>query len=104
MVTSLFATPEGRASVQAAGWALPVAAIDVVNPTESAGNGGLAIRTGPGLALGWRGPSRRPSAASRPRPMLSPGNICWWILTRRTATPDRRYGSGKTEARDFARS
>ena len=74
-VASPFATPEGKASVQAAGWALPVAAIDVMNPTESAGNGGLAIRTGPGLTLGWRGLRDGPLRLPAPWLMLSPGNI-----------------------------
>ncbi|MFY9821516.1 MAG: hypothetical protein WAM82_09040, partial [Thermoanaerobaculia bacterium] len=48
---SPLAAVAGRAPIHLAGWALPVAVIDVANPTEAAGIGGLAVQADAGLTL-----------------------------------------------------
>jgi hypothetical protein len=52
---SPFATAAGEARAERSGWTLAVSIIDVNQPTEVAGSGGLAIQTGTGLTLSWRG-------------------------------------------------
>jgi hypothetical protein len=72
---SPFAKPAGQAAIQRAGWILPVAAIDVTNPTEAAGIGGLAIQGSQGLTLGWRGLRDGPIRLPNPWVALWPGLV-----------------------------
>ena len=70
---SPLARAAGRAPIHRAGWALPVATIDVANPVEASGIGGLAVQTGAGLTLGWRGLREGPARLPAPWVALSPG-------------------------------
>lgn len=72
---SPFAKADGKAKVLQAGWALPVAMIDVNQPTEAAGIGGIAVNTAQGLALGWRGLRGGPAQLTKPWIALAPGLI-----------------------------
>ena len=72
---SPYATPGGTAQIQHAAWALPVAQIDVANPTDASGGGGLVAQTGPGLALRWRGLRDGPISLPAPWIGLWPGLI-----------------------------
>ena len=72
---SPFATAGGKAKVAQAGWALPVAMIDVNQPTEAAGIGGIAVNAMQGLTLGWRGLRGGPAQLSKPWVTLAPGLI-----------------------------
>src|SRR5260370_838614 len=72
---SPFATAGGKAKVAQAGWALPVAMIDVNQPTEAAGVGGIAVNTMQGLTLGWRGLHGGPAQLTKPWVTLAPGLI-----------------------------
>jgi hypothetical protein len=74
-VASPFAGPVGRAKVHRAGWALPVAAIDVTHPTEAAGAGGLAVQTGDGLTLTWAGLQDGPVRLPAPWVVVWPGVV-----------------------------
>ncbi|WP_437912531.1 hypothetical protein WME73_36275 [Sorangium sp. So ce302] len=69
---SPFANVEGSAPIRRAGWALPVAAIDVAHPTEAAGSGALAVQAESGLTLGWSGLREGPIRLPRPWIVLSP--------------------------------
>jgi len=64
-----------EAAIARAGWALPVAMIDVNAPTEAAGNGGLAVHAKDGLTLGWRGLREGPVRLRAPWVSLWPGLI-----------------------------
>jgi hypothetical protein len=72
---SPFAQVDGKAMVAQAGWALPVAMIDVNQPTEAAGIGGIAVNTAQGLTLGWRGLRSGPAQLTKPWVTLAPGLI-----------------------------
>ena len=72
-VESPFAAVAGSARILRAGWALPVATIDVANPTEAAGIGGLAVQTEAGLTLDWRGLRDGPVRLPSPWIALAPG-------------------------------
>lgn len=73
--SSPFAGVAGRGPVQRAGWALPVATIDVTNPTEAAGIGGLALQARDGLTVQWRGLRQGPVRLPAPWVALWPGLI-----------------------------
>jgi hypothetical protein len=72
---SPFAKVDGKAKVAQAGWALPVAMIDVNQPTEAAGIGGIAVNTVEGLTLDWRGLRSGPAQLTKPWITLAPGLI-----------------------------
>jgi hypothetical protein len=72
---SPFATSTGEARIERAGWTHPVSIIDVNNPTEAAGSGGLAIQTGIGLTLSWRGLQEGPIHLRKPWIVGGPGLI-----------------------------
>jgi hypothetical protein len=72
-VESPFAEVTGRAPIHRAGWTLPVATIDVANPVEAAGIGGLAVQTDAGLTLNWRGLRDGPVRLPSPWIALAPG-------------------------------
>ena len=74
-MTSPFAAVAGDARIQRSGWTLPVSIIDINNPTEAAGSGGLAIQTDKGLTLGWRGLREGPIQLRKPWIAGSPGLI-----------------------------
>src|SRR5439155_26639301 len=52
---SPFVDLAGPAPIHRAAWSLPAATIDVSHPTEASGAGGLAVQSGPGLSITWRG-------------------------------------------------
>jgi hypothetical protein len=72
---SPFATLRGEGKVARAGWVLPVATIDVENPTESVGSGGLTILANSDLTLSWRGLREGPVRLPGPWVMQFPGTI-----------------------------
>jgi hypothetical protein len=72
---SPFAVLAGEAPIQRSGWTLPVALIDVSNPSEAAGDGGLAIQTAENLALGWQGLRDGPIELREPWIAIAPGLI-----------------------------
>ncbi|MBZ5655742.1 MAG: hypothetical protein LAO56_10755 [Acidobacteriia bacterium] len=72
---SPFVVLAGEAAIQRSGWTLPVALIDVANPTEAAGDGGLAVRTAENLTLSWRGLRDGPIRLRAPWVALGPGVI-----------------------------
>jgi hypothetical protein len=74
-VSSPFATPHGRARIERGGWTLPVATIDVADPIDAAGIGGLAVRAGEGFTIGWRGLRDGPMTMPSPWVALAPGLI-----------------------------
>ena len=72
---SPFAAVTGEARIDRSGWTLPVSIIDVNNPTEAAGSGGLAIQTGKRLTLSWRGLIEGPIQLRKPWIAGGPGLI-----------------------------
>ena len=72
---SPFAAATGDARIERSGWTLPVSMIDVNNPSEAAGSGGLAIQTGKGLTLSWRGLREGPIQLRKPWIAGGPGLI-----------------------------
>ena len=74
-VESLFATPRGSARIGRGGWTLPVATIDVAEPVDAAGIGGLAVHASEPLTIGWRGLRDGPVTLTSPWVALAPGLI-----------------------------
>jgi hypothetical protein len=72
---SPFALIAGESIIKRSGWTLPVALIDITNPTEAAGDGGLAIQTAENLTLGWRGLRDGPIHLRAPWIAIGPGLI-----------------------------
>jgi len=72
---SPFATVAGEAQIHRSGWTLPVALIDISNPTEAAGDGGMAIQTAQNLTLSWRGLREGPIQLRAPWIAIGPGLI-----------------------------
>ena len=73
--SSPFTRLAAETKIAQAGWALPVALIDVANPTEAAGNGGVAVLGTDGLTLDWRGLRDGPVDLRAPLISLWPGLI-----------------------------
>jgi hypothetical protein len=72
---SPFAKFEGQAAIERSGWTLPVAMIDVANPIEASGIGGVAVQANEGLTLSWHGLRDGPVQLSAPWVALAPGLI-----------------------------
>lgn len=72
-VASAVATPRGEAMVWRAGWSIPVATIDIAQPSDVDGVGGLAIRVKPGLTIDWRGLRDGPLTLRSPWLAAAPG-------------------------------
>lgn len=72
---SPFNTLIGTAPISRSAWALPVAALDILNPTAAAGIGALAIHCKPGLAATWKGLQDGELALPQPYLMAEPGRI-----------------------------
>jgi hypothetical protein len=70
---SPFAQVSGSAVIQQAAWLLPVAVIDVNQPTAAGGNGGLAVQGNSTLSLTWRGLRNGPVFLPQPWIVLFPG-------------------------------
>jgi hypothetical protein len=70
---SPFATVAGTAAVAQSAWAIPLAAIDVNQPTPPGGNGGMAVQTSEGLEITWRGLRNGPIYLPQPWIVLFPG-------------------------------
>jgi len=75
IVKSPWASVAGTALVTRAGWMLQVATIDVTNPIEAAGIGGLAVHVGAGLTVGWRGLRDGPVTLPAPWIAFVPGTL-----------------------------
>ena len=75
VVKSPWTSIAGTAPVDRAGWMLQVATIDVTNPIEAAGIGGLAVRVAAGLTIGWRGLRDGPVALPAPWIAFVPGTL-----------------------------
>jgi hypothetical protein len=75
IVKSPWASVAGTALVTRAGWMLQVATIDVTNPIEAAGIGGLAVHVGAGLTIGWRGLRDGPVTLPAPWIAFVPGTL-----------------------------
>ena len=72
---SPLATLAKQSTVLRAGWAIPVALIDIAAPPQAAGAGSLAVQAAEGLTLTWRGLREGPVRLSSPWIALSPGAI-----------------------------
>jgi hypothetical protein len=68
-------TLRGKAPITGSAWALPAAAIDILNPTPAAGIGGILATCGPGLSSSWKGRNGGDLSLNAPYLMLDPGRI-----------------------------
>ncbi len=91
-VRSPAVTLTGSGPVVESGWLLPALAIDVTAPPEAAGDGGLGIRAGTGLMIGWPGLRRGPVTLTGPWIVLVPG-----ILGVIETAADNRYATQRLE-------
>lgn len=71
----------GEAEITLCAWALPVATIDVSQPTEASGTGEMLIQTGEGLADQWLGLEGGDFHLAHPVFLVSPGLIFLADLT-----------------------
>ncbi|HMQ86328.1 MAG TPA: hypothetical protein PKB07_01990 [Flavilitoribacter sp.] len=65
----------GSAPIDAAAWALPVATIDITQPTAASGIGGLLVKGKDGLSDTWKGLSGGGLNLSAPVFLVEPGQI-----------------------------
>jgi len=72
---SAFHTFSGEAKLTASFWALPVAPIDIANPTPAEGIGAIAIRCETGLTSNWTALEGGPLNLRQPYIMAAPGRI-----------------------------
>lgn len=72
---SPFLTLQGTAPITNSYWALPAAALDVVNPTPAAGSGGLVVKCGKGLSADWQGLQGGALDLGQPYVLAEPGRI-----------------------------
>jgi hypothetical protein len=72
---SSFLTLQGAAPITNSYWALPAAALDVINPTPAAGIGGLLVKCSKGLSADWRGLQGGALNLNQPYVLADPGRI-----------------------------
>ena len=63
---SPFASLSGEAEIQQAAWIVPLSAVDINQPVQAEGQGGIAIQTEEGLEMSWRGLREGPVQLSQP--------------------------------------
>jgi len=78
---SEFDTMRGAAPITRRGWALPVATIDLAQPTEAAGIGAILVQCGKGLVSTWQGLEGGGLGLAIPAFLVSPGQIFLADLT-----------------------
>ncbi len=78
---SQFHTISGAASMIRSAWALPVAAIDISQPTEALGTGAMLVQTDEGLVNEWQGLEGGGLHLAHPAFLVSPGFILLADLT-----------------------
>ncbi len=64
----------GSGTIIRSGWALPIASIDINQPSPAAGTGSLFAQTGPGIQTSWQG-QQGEIALAAPAFLISPGQI-----------------------------
>lgn len=72
---SEFNTVSGAATIARSAWTLPVAAIDIAQPTEAAGIGEMLVQCDAGLVDGWRRLEGGGFRLNSPAFLISPGQI-----------------------------
>lgn len=90
-VQSAFFQPAGQATVAKAGWALPIAMIDVTQPGEAAGVGGLAVQMKTGLTANWQGLIDGPVQLASPWLVADPGQLTWLEGAAENIYAEQRY-------------
>ena len=86
--------PEGRARIEGADWALPVATGDPASLGEAAGTGGLAVRLGAGLSAAWSTLEGGPARLGPTLLMAEPGRLVMVALQARLANGRQRLRLG----------
>jgi hypothetical protein len=81
----------GGAKIQQSAWLLPVAAIDVNQPTEAGGNGGIAVLGNSTLSLTWRGLHDGPVRLPNPWIVLFPGLLIMMDLHAGNLYANQRF-------------
>lgn len=74
---SPFCTMSGSAAISRAGWALPISAIDLLQPTAVTSNGSLAVKAKQGLEATWTNLQAGPVALSAPWIILNFQQLGW---------------------------
>lgn len=72
---SEFHVPDKAAGIQHSGWVLPVAAIDVSQPTAAAGTGELYVQVTSGIGTTWNGLHGGRFSLNEPVFLVGPGQI-----------------------------
>jgi hypothetical protein len=78
---SEFNTIRGAATITRSAWTLPVATIDLTQPTEAAGIGAILVQCGKGLVDTWQGLEGGGLGLAIPAFLVSPGQIFLADLT-----------------------
>ncbi len=73
-----------KADIVRSGWALPVATIDLNQPTEALGTGAILVQTHDGLINSWQGLQGGGINFSNPAFLISPGQILLADITNGT--------------------
>lgn len=72
---SPFHSVQGKAPIAQSAWALPVATLDVLNPTPAAGIGAMLVKCSKGLTTSWKGLQGGELNLIQPYILAEPGRI-----------------------------
>lgn len=91
----------GSAQITRSAWALPVATIDVGQPTEASGTGAMLVQTEEGLTDTWRGLEGGGLHFAHPAFLVSPGMILLADLTGGSPHARHTLALWQDELNDF---
>ena len=92
---------QGQAPVSGSAWALPAAAIDILNPTPAAGDGGILVKCGLGLTAAWSGLQGGALSLGQPALMVEPGQITLTDLSAANIFCQQRFNLWKDAVNPF---
>lgn len=98
---SPFHTLSGAASIIRSAWAVPVASIDINQPTEALGTGAMLVQTESGLLNKWQGLEGGGHHLAHPAFLVSPGFILLADLTGGNPHARQSLGLWRDERNEF---
>ena len=98
---SQFNTVSGVADIVRSAWALPVAAIDITQPTEASGTGAMLVQTEQGLVNVWQRLEGGGLNLANPAFLVSPGQILLADMTNGNPHARQSLALWQDEMNDF---
>ena len=101
---SEFHTLRGAAGIARSAWALPVATIDITQPPEAQGTGGMLVQTNDGLLDAWPALQGGGLHFAHPAFLISPGSILLADFTNGNPHATHTLGLWRDEMNSFGSS